>query len=120
EYMRRDALDARNYFDNIIPGIKKSPLTLDQFGGSIGGPIIKDKLFFFGSFEKYRGRFGLNFVEAAPSLSLAAPGAIIPGSITPSNPLGTLVNPLIQPYIAGFRSPNAVMLPGASATAGYD
>ncbi|HQY65806.1 MAG TPA: carboxypeptidase regulatory-like domain-containing protein [Pyrinomonadaceae bacterium] len=113
EYFRRDSLDARNFFENSSPGIDKGKLSLDQFGGSIGGPIIKDKLFFFGSYEQYRGRFGLNFVEAAPSLSLALPGAFIPGTTTP-------VNPLIQPFIAAFRSPNAVVIPGASAVSGFE
>ncbi len=113
EYLRRDSLDARNFFDNITPGIAKSKLTLDQFGGSIGGPIIKDKFFFFGSFERYRGRFGLNFVEAAPSLSLAAPGALIPGTTTP-------VNPLIQPYITGFRAAGVTTVAGGTTVAGFD
>lgn len=108
EYLRRDALDARNFFD----GAMKSKLSLDQFGGSIGGPIVKKKLFFFGSYERYRGRFGLNFVEAAPSLTLAQPGALIPGTNTP-------VNPAIQPFIAAFRSPNATVL-GATGTNGFD
>ncbi len=120
EYLRRDRFDANNFFDNVSAGIQKSALKLDQFGGSVGGPIIKNKLFFFASYERYRGRFGLNFVEAAPSLSLAAPGAIIPGSITPTNPLGTPVNPLIQPYITAFRSPNATVISGASAANGFD
>jgi hypothetical protein len=105
EYLRRARFDARNFFD----GAKKSPLTLDQFGGSIGGPIIKNKLFFFGSYEQYRGRFGLNFIESAPGLRLAAAGAVLPGTTTP-------VNAAIQPFIAAFRSPNAVNL-GAIATA---
>ncbi|HUR96624.1 MAG TPA: carboxypeptidase regulatory-like domain-containing protein, partial [Pyrinomonadaceae bacterium] len=112
EYVRNDAFDARNFFDNIQSGIPKSTLRLNQFGGSIGGPIIKRKLFFFASYEGYRVRSGLNFVEAAPSLSLAQPGALIPGTSTP-------VNPLIQPYIAAFRSPNAVTLAG-SQIAGFD
>jgi len=113
EYLRRAGLDSRNFFDNTSPGVAKSALKLDQFGGSLGGRIIKDKLFFFASFEKYRGRFGLNFVEAAPSLSLAAPGALIPGT-------STSVNPAIQPYIIGFRAANAVTIPGGSATTGFD
>lgn len=113
EYLRRDKLDARNFFENSSPGIEKSALKLDQFGGSIGGPIIKNKVFFFGSYEQYRGRFGLNFVEAAPALSLAAPGALIAGTTT-------AVNPLIQPYISAFRSANAVVVPGGSAVSGFE
>lgn len=113
EYLRRDKFDARNYFDNTSAGIAKSPLQLDQFGGSIGGPIIKNKLFFFASFERYRGRFGLNFVEAAPSLSLALPGAVIPGTNTP-------VNPAIQPFIAAFRAPGATVISGGTNVSGFD
>lgn len=113
EYLRRDGLDARNFFENSTPDIPKSTLSLDQFGGSIGGPIIRSKLFFFGSYEQYRGRFGLNFVEAAPSMSLAAPGALIPGTATP-------VNPVIQPFIAAFRAPGAVVVPGASSSSSFD
>ncbi len=113
EYLRRDSLDARNFFDNVTVGVPKSKLTLDQFGGSIGGPIIKDKFFFFASYEQYRGRFGLTFVEAAPSLSLALPGALIPGTTTP-------VNPAIQPFITAFRSSSATVIPGASAANGFD
>ncbi len=62
-YLRNDALDARNFFD----GADKSKLRLNQFGGSIGGPIVKDKLFFFGSYEGLRQRAGFNVIESTPS-----------------------------------------------------
>jgi hypothetical protein len=63
EYFRNDALDARNFFDKA----GKSVLRLNNFGASVGGPIVKEKLFFFGSYEGYRQRSGINFLEAVPS-----------------------------------------------------
>ena len=62
-YIRNDVLDARNFFD----GAEKSPLKLNQFGGSLGGPIVKDKVFFFGSYEGLRQRAGFNSIESPPS-----------------------------------------------------
>src|SRR6266852_517748 len=57
EYFRNDALDANQYFlnrpgtDPITGGSFKPPLRFNQFGGTMGGAIIKDKLFFFGSYQ---------------------------------------------------------------------
>jgi hypothetical protein len=57
EYFRNDALDATPYFlnrpgtDPNTGGGFKPPLRFNQFGGTIGGPIVKDKLFFFGSYQ---------------------------------------------------------------------
>ena len=62
EYRRDDALDAANKYDNV-----KQPLTLNQFGGSAGGPIASNKSFFFVSYEGLRQRTGLTFTEAVPS-----------------------------------------------------
>lgn len=50
EYFRNNALDANNYFLNQ-QGVPRVPLHFNQFGGTIGGSIIKDKLFFFGSYQ---------------------------------------------------------------------
>jgi len=62
EYKRDDALDAANKYDD-----KKQNLTLDQFGGSIGGPLAQNRSFFFASFEGLRQQTGLSFTEAVPS-----------------------------------------------------
>lgn len=62
EYFRNDALDANQYFLNrpetnpVTGGGFKPPLRFNQFGGTIGGAIIKDKLFFFGSYQGDRFR----------------------------------------------------------------
>jgi hypothetical protein len=56
---RDGVTDARNYF-NTAPN-PKLPRTLEQFGGSIGGPIVKDKVFFFGAYEGQRYNVGNSF-----------------------------------------------------------
>ncbi|MEK6334161.1 MAG: carboxypeptidase regulatory-like domain-containing protein [Acidobacteriota bacterium] len=101
EYVRNDKLDAANFFDNIIG--QKSKLRLNQFGGSIGGPIKKDKAFFFFSYEGYRLRAGLNSIEAVPGLAsrICAP------------PLGAgaaACNPATAALIPAFRGAGAVTL----------
>ena len=66
EFLRNSSLDAYNYYDNRslpVPELRKN-----QFGGTIGGPIIKDKLFFFGSYEGQRERIGETFFGTVPTL----------------------------------------------------
>ncbi len=63
ESLRNDALDARNFFDRS----GKSPLRLNQFGASLGGPIIRDRLFFFTGYEGLRQSVGINLIETVPS-----------------------------------------------------
>lgn len=53
EFFRNDKLDAADWFENNN-GIKKSELRWNQFGAMIGGPIIKNKLFYFGDYEGFR------------------------------------------------------------------
>jgi hypothetical protein len=64
EYVRHDRFDAPNYFDTFAR-LPKSKLRQNQFGGSLGGPIAKDKAFFFGSYEGYRQTAGININAAA-------------------------------------------------------
>jgi Carboxypeptidase regulatory-like domain/TonB dependent receptor-like, beta-barrel len=62
EYKRDDALDSASKYDDV-----KQPLSLDQFGGSIGGPMRQSRTFFFFSYEGLRQTTGLSFTEAVPS-----------------------------------------------------
>src|SRR5258708_3767193 len=63
---RDGAMDARNYF-NASPA-PKNPRTLEQFGGSFGGAIIKDKAFFFGAYEGQRYNVGNSYSVTTPSM----------------------------------------------------
>lgn len=86
EYFRDSALDAKNFFD-----VEKPPFTRNQYGGSAGGPILHDRIFFFGAFEGLRERLGLTQVESVPSVA-ARSGAFLPA--------GVRVNPAVVPYLA--------------------
>jgi hypothetical protein len=62
EFIRNSALDSRNYFDQAtIPEFQRN-----QFGGTLGGPIKKDKLFLFGNYEGFRQAWGLSDVTLVP------------------------------------------------------
>src|SRR5579883_2898033 len=65
EYLRNSALDAANFFDNAT-GSTKPPFRQNQFGGSLGGPIKKDKLFFFVNDEELRRSLGQTVVALIP------------------------------------------------------
>jgi len=110
EYYRNDRLDSRNYFDDlrnadgsIQRAGNKSPLAQHQFGGALGGPLMQNKAFFFGSYEGYRLDAGVNFVEAAPSAAAWARAV-----------------PAIQALRPAFATPEARLLTGASTNADFD
>jgi hypothetical protein len=58
EFFRNDRLDAREFF--TPPSVKKPPYRQNQFGASLGGRILRDKLFFFTDYEGYRRVRGIN------------------------------------------------------------
>lgn len=102
EYLRNDRFDAPNYFDTAA-GLPKSLLEQNQFGGSIGGPIAKNRAFFFGSYEAYRLNAGINIVEAVPSAAAWARAV-----------------PTIAALRPGFLAPGAVILAGKSTNPDFD
>ncbi len=99
EFLRNDKLDARNFFDEQKPAFKRN-----QFGFSLGGRIIKERTFFFGSGEWLRDRLGLSKVTVVPSLS--ARQGRFPDPARPGQFITVPVNPDILPYLALFPSPN--------------
>src|SRR5580698_6686498 len=62
EFLRNDAMDSSDYFTQAI-----QPLKQNQFGATFGGPIVKDKTFFFGYYEGFRNRQGETVPATVPS-----------------------------------------------------
>jgi hypothetical protein len=94
EYLRNSALDARNFFD-----VTSSPPSFrrNQFGGVLGGPIKKDKTFFFGGYEGFRQ--GLATTQTANVPTVNARQGILPNGTIP-------VNPVVVPYLNLYPLPN--------------
>ncbi|MGH6630204.1 MAG: carboxypeptidase regulatory-like domain-containing protein, partial [Burkholderiales bacterium] len=67
EFLRNDVFDARNFFDTQG---EKPPFRLNQFGASLGGPIVKDKTFFFANYEGQRIFKGVTIGAAVPTQAM--------------------------------------------------
>ena len=80
EFLRNSKLDARNYFDQAkIPEFQRN-----NFGGSLGGPIRRDKLFLFANYEGYRQNLGLSNVTFVPDTQ--ARQGFLPDPANPTGP----------------------------------
>jgi hypothetical protein len=109
EFLRNSFFDARNYFDGPrIPEFQRN-----DFGGSLGGPVKKDKLFLFGNYEGYRQNLGVSIQTLVPDNQARAgkvPNAITgiyaPTAVAPNSAL--LLN--LWPVANGAEvfQPNAV------------
>lgn len=64
EFLRNDVLDAKNYFES---GLRKGEFRQNQFGASLGGPILHDKTFFFMDYEGTRVRQAIPYVSTVPT-----------------------------------------------------
>ncbi|MFZ0061124.1 MAG: TonB-dependent receptor [Pyrinomonadaceae bacterium] len=101
-FHRNDNLDARNFFDRL----RKPEFKRNQFGGSVGGPIKKDKTFFFVGYESLRENLGQTISTVVPDL--AARSGNIPGG-------AVVVNPSVRPYLDEYPLPNGANLGGGLA-----
>ena len=92
-FFGNDATDASDWFANSR-GLKKPPRRLNNFGGTIGGPIDRDKIFFFGSYEGLRLRQPMTGITDVPSL-FSRSAAV----------------PEIQPFLNAFPRPTGTARP---------
>ena len=66
DFLRNSAFDATDPIDSLNP-THQPPFHLNQFGGSFGGPILRDKTFFFVAYEGYRQDLGQTLIGYVPS-----------------------------------------------------
>lgn len=119
EFNRNDRFDEPNYFAASLP---KPKLDQNQFGGSLGGPVKKNRTFFFADYERFRLAQGVTFVSTVPTAKMRAgdfsevsaliydpaqsPRRIFPGNIIPAGRL----DPIALKYMALYPQPNAAGL----------
>ena len=102
EYVRNTVLNATGFLFSPAP---KNPLERNVYGGSIGGPILKNRIFFFGDYEGFRQDLRYNNFDSIPTA--AEVGGVLPVSVV--DPLTNVV------YAAGTTIPVATLNPFASA-----
>ncbi len=95
EFLRNNVLDSRGYFD---PASGPPPFKQNQFGGALGGPIKKDKLFLFGNYEGFRERL------SATQISLVPDNEARLGFLPNASGKPTLVGTSMLPYMAFWPS----------------
>jgi hypothetical protein len=122
EFHRDDAFDANNFFNNRA-GRKKPDFTQNQFGGTLGGAIFKDKTFFFGDYQGHREKQGQTFLSTVPSLAMRrgdfselsrtiydpTTGAAFQGNVIPDGRIDQVARNILtqlypEPNTAGTRS----------------
>jgi Carboxypeptidase regulatory-like domain/TonB dependent receptor/TonB-dependent Receptor Plug Domain len=94
EFLRNSALDAKNFFDSPTDPIP--PFKRNQFGGVIGGPIHRDKIFYFANYEGLRERLGVTHFAQVPDDDARAGRIIdrVTGKVTT-----VTVNSAVVPYL---------------------
>ena len=108
EYLRNSAFDARNFFDQTIG---TPPFKRNQFGGALGGPLKKDKMFLFGTYEGFQQRLAVSSTSVVPG-AFARKGLMPDGSPVPG------LKPEMLKYANAFwAAPSTPDRPDGSAIA---
>ncbi len=111
DYLRNNALDARNYFD----GPTLPPLRRNNFGGALGGPIRKDRSFFFGVYEGLRLTLGYSGIDTVPPAACHGPAGGVLWNGLGTEPAGALgLCPMLGPNPSGPGT-NAVTISSITA-----
>ncbi len=121
EYLRNSVLDARNFFDQPVfaNGFRRLPeFQRNNFGGSLGGPVKKDKTFFFGVFEGVREHKGITTIDSVLPASCHNPTNVVDSTCDPTLASGATetVVPVMRPFLALFPSPD---IPGTTTANNY-
>jgi hypothetical protein len=96
EFLRDSKFDAPNYFDPVDPVTGQQttpPFTRNQFGGTTGGPILQNRLFYFGSYEGLQQNLSLTHIARLPDA--AAHNGVLPSG-------RVAISPLVKPYLDLF------------------
>jgi Carboxypeptidase regulatory-like domain/TonB dependent receptor-like, beta-barrel len=128
EFFRNDKLDAADYFEDA-GGVKKGELRQNQFGFSGGGPILKNKIFFFGDYEGLRRVQGTILTGSVPTAAERSSGytdlsdlitgqsGTLTDQLGRTMPLGTILDPsTTRPVTAGVVDPVSGL---TATTSGY-
>jgi hypothetical protein len=101
EFLRNAALDARNFFDlGRVP-----PFIRNQFGGTVGGPLQRDRTFFFLNYESLRESKSITNSLSVPDAN--ARQGLLPSASDPSKLVFVGVDPRISPFLKLYPLPNA-------------
>jgi hypothetical protein len=104
EFLRNSALDARNFFDRgSVP-----PFRRNQFGGSLGGPLKKDKLFLFGNYEGFRQVLAVSNISVVPDAQVRQ--GFLPNATTGIYSKPANLNTAILKYMQMWPDPNGAEL----------
>jgi hypothetical protein len=128
EFHRNDAFDANNFFNNRA-GRPKPDFTQNQFGGTLGGAIYRDKTFFFTDYQGHRESQGQTFLSTVPTLEMRrgdfseinrtifdpTTGQAFSGNVIPSNRIDSVARNILdqlypEPNTTGTRQANGQVI----------